>query len=358
MAATSIERRAPPPRRLSIIPTAAPVSYHEHAMTRTVKIGCALAMAGSCFAQNQQYRATLAVENGANLPSAPLFTPAPAGQDLPPCHIVNAFASGVVIYTVVVVIDPGSDPMTRRWDDKCAVTIWLKGYKKASVTLHDGAVILLKQIGDPEGSTISVTALHIPKEAAKAYDKGLEAMSDGKLAGAQKHVERAVALYPDYAQAWSQLGEWLVQQSDPKDAADACERALKADPKYLRPYLQSIRLAVAGKRMEDAVALGARATQLDPVEFPGIYYYDAVANYELKHTDVAEKAVRRAIDLDKDHEYPAAEALLGKVLADRGDSRGALDHFTKYVQLVPKAGDVPAIRQRMAELARGEAQPK
>jgi tetratricopeptide (TPR) repeat protein len=329
-------------------------------MTRTVEIACALALsaAGACFAQNQQYRATLALENGANLPSTPLFTPAPAGQDFPPCHILNAFANGMVIYMVPVVIDTGADPIMRRWDDKCSVTIWLKGYRKASVTLHDGAVIVLKQIGDPEGSTVSVTALHVPKEAAKAYDKGLAAMGDGKLSGAQKQFERAVALYPDYAQAWSQLGEVLEQQSEPKEAADACERALKADSKYIRPYLQLMRLAVGGKRLEDAVALGDRAMQLDPVEFPGIYYYDAMANYELKHVDVAEKAVRRAIEIDKDHEYPAAEALLGKVLADKGDSRGALDHFTKYVQLAPKADDVPAIRRRMAELERGEAQAK
>ena len=94
------------------------------------------------------------------------------------------------------------------------------------------------------------------------------------------------------------------------------------------------------------------------VEFPGIYYYDAVANYELKHADVAERAVRRAIELDTAHEYPAAEALVGKVLADKGDSRGAMDHFTKYVQLAPKADDVPAIRQRMAELERGEVHAK
>jgi Flp pilus assembly protein TadD len=334
------------------------MSYHEHAMPRTVEIGCALAMAGACFAQNQQYQAKLALESGGNLPSTPLFSDPPAGQDLPPCRVMSAFASGVVIYRVPVVADPGSDPITRRWDDKCAVTIWLKGYQKASVTLHDGAVIVLKQIGDPEGSTISVTALHVPKEAAKAYDKGLEAMSDGKLSGAQKQFARAVALYPDYAQAWSQLGEVLERQSEPKDAADACEHALKADPKYIRPYLQLIRLAVAGKRMEDAAALGERAMQMDPVEFPGIYYYDAVANYDLKHADVAERAVRRAIDLDGAHEYAAAEALLGKVLADKGDSRGALDHFTKYVQLAPKADDVPAIRQRMAELESGADRAK
>lgn len=325
-------------------------------MTRTVAIGCALAWAGACFAQNQQYQAKLAVEGGSNLPSTPLFTPPPAGEDLPPCQVLNSFPNGMVVYAVPMVFDPAASSMFS--GDKCGITIWLKGYRRASVTLHDGAVIVLKPIGDPEGSTVSVTALRVPKEAAKAYDKGLGAMTDGKLPAARKQFERAVALYPDYAQAWSQLGEVLEQRSEPKEAADACEHALKADPKYIRPYLQLMRLAVAGKRMQDAAALGERAMQLNPVEFPGIFYYDAVANYELKHASVAEKSVRRAIELDTDHDYPAAEALLGKVLAAKGDSRGALEHFAKYVRLAPKADDVPAIRQRIAELERGESQAK
>jgi tetratricopeptide (TPR) repeat protein len=322
-------------------------------------IGCALAMAAACFAQSQQFRATLAVDNGAALPATPLFVAPPPGQDLPPCQIVDAFANGVVIYIAPMFADPGAgDPRTRPRDDKCVITILLKGYRKTTVTLHDGAVIVLKQIGDPEGSTISVTALHVPKDAAKAYDKGLGAMGDGKLGPAQKQFERAVALYPDYAQAWSQLGEVLEQQSEPKEAAAACEHALQADPKYIRPYLQLMRLAVSDKRMGDVVALGYRAMPLNPVEFPGIYYYDAVARYELKHLDEAEKTVRRAIEIDKTHEFPAAEALLGKVLADKGDPHGALEHFTKYVRLAPKADDVPAIRQRMAELERSLAQAK
>jgi len=327
-------------------------------MTSAVAIGCALALAGGCFAQNQPHQATLVLESGANLPSTPMFTPPPAGQDLPPCNIVNTFANGVIIYTVPVVNDPGADPILRRWDDKCGITIWLKGFRKVSVTLHDGAVIVLKQTGDPEGSTISVTALHVPKEAAKAYDKGIEAMSGGKLPGARKWFERAVAIYPDYAQAWSQLGQVLEQQAEPEKAADACGHALKADPKYMRPYLQLIRLAVSGKRMEDAVTLGERALQMGPLEFPGIYYYDALANYELKRADVAEKTIRKGIDLDTAHDYPAAEVLLGKLLADKGDTRGAIEHFDKYLQLAPKADDAGAIREQIAGLERSESQAK
>ena len=325
-------------------------------MTRAAAIGCALA-AGVCFAQNQ-YHAKIAIESGGDLPSTPLFAPPLAGQELPPCKILEAFVSGVVIYAVPAGSDRTYDPLVQRWDDKCAVTIWLKGYRKADAALHDGAVIVLKPIGDPEGSTISVTALHVPKDAAKAYDKGLDAMSDGKLPAARAQFERAVALDPNYARAWSQLGEVLEQQSKPADAADACQHALKADPRYLRPYLQLMRLAVAGKRMEDAAALGERAMRLDAVEFPGIFYYDAAANYELKRADTAEKSARRAIELDLAHDYPAAQALLGKILADKGDSRGAIAHFTKYVELAPKADDAPAIRQRIADLERGQAQAK
>jgi len=327
-------------------------------MTRTLVICCALAAATACLAQNNQYHAKLAVENGAALPSTPLFIAPPGGQDLPPCHIVNAFADGNIVYIAPQFDEPGTRPWERARDDRCAITILLKGYRKATVTLHDGAVIVLKQNGDPEGSTISVTALHVPKDAAKAYDKGIEALGDGKLPAAEKQLERAVALYPDYAQAWSRLGEALEQQGKPKEAAAAWEHALKADPKYTRPYLQLMRLAVSEKRMEDAAALGERAMQLNPVEFPGIYYYDAAASYELKHADVAERAARRAIEIDKTHEFPAAEEVLGKVLADKGDLRGALDHFTAYVKLAPKAEDVPAIRQRMAELEKSLEQGK
>jgi Flp pilus assembly protein TadD len=319
-------------------------------MTRTMVIVCGLAAAVAGFAQNAQYRATLALDSGGNLPSTPMFSPPQAGEDLPPCHIVNAFANGLVIYMVPVVRDPGSDPVMRRFEDKCAITIWLKGYRKVNATLHDGAVITLKQIGDPAGSTVSVTALQVPKDAAKAYDKGLEAMGDGKLPAARKQFERAVALDADYAQAWSELGEVLEQLSEPKEAAEACEHALKADPKYGRPYLQLMRMAVSDKRMQDAATLGDRAIHQDPVEFPGIYYYAALANYELKQADVAERAARRAIELDGSHEYPASEEVLGKVLADKGDVHGALDHLAKYVKLSPKADDIDAVRQRILEL--------
>jgi tetratricopeptide (TPR) repeat protein len=330
--------------------------YHEHAMKRAIIVACALAAAGAGQVGNQSYRAKVVLENGAALPSAPLIVPPPAGSDLPPCRDVSVFANGVITYVVPVIMDPSEDRMSRHFDDKCRITIWVKGYRKTTVTLHDGAVVVLQQMGDPEGSTISATALHVPKAAAKAYDKGVAALADEKLPAAQKQFEQAVAAYPDYAQAWSSLGEALEQESRIKEAVAACEHAIKADPKYIRPYLQLMRMAVNEKRFEDAAALGERAMKLNPVEFTGIFYYDAKANYELKHLDVAEQTARRAVELDSAHQYPQAESLLGMILADKGDKKEALKHLNAYLALAPKGDEVPAVRQRIEDLEKPAAQ--
>jgi len=317
-------------------------------------IGLVLAAAGFGQVSNVSFRAKLVLENGAALPSSPLIIPPPAGSDLPPCRDVSVFANGLITYVVPLVLDPGEDPIPRLFDDRCRITIWVKGYKKTTVTLHNDAVVVLHQMGDPEGSTVSMASLQVPKAAAKAFDKGIAALADEKLSAAQEQFEEAVALYPEYAQAWSRLGETLEKQSRIREAVAACEHAVQADEKYIRPYLQLMRMAVSEKRMEDAAALGERAMKLNPVEFPGIFYYDAEANYRLKHLDVAEKTAQRAVELDVTHRYPRAEALLGMILADKGDAHGALRHLNAYLELEPGGEDAAEVRQRIEDLQKDE----
>jgi len=325
--------------------------YDECSMRRALIVACALAAAGFGQVSYLNYHATLVLENGGALPSSPLIIPPPAGSDLPPCRVVSIFANGLITYAVPRFLDPGERPIPRNFDDRCLVTISVKGYKKTTVTLYDHAVVMLHQIGDPEGSaTVSVTSLHTPKAAAKAYDHGLSALADERLPAAQKQFEQAVALYPEYAQAWSRLCETLEQESQIREAMAACERAVQVDVKYIRPYLQLMRMAVKENLMEDAAAFGERAMQLNPVEFPGIFYYDAEANYKLRHLDVAEKAAERAIGLDTKKQYPGAESLLGMILADKGDKQGALRHLKAYLALAPRAEDAAQVRQRIEDL--------
>jgi len=106
------------------------------------------------------------------------------------CRILTMFGDGTVEYAV----DWRSRPYDPSTADVCVVTIRLKGYRAMEATLRNDAVIVLKRLGDNEGSMVSMTALKAPEAAQKAYGKGVVAMTDKKWAVAQKNFERSVEI--------------------------------------------------------------------------------------------------------------------------------------------------------------------
>lgn len=310
------------------------------------------ALAASAVASAQTYHATIATEDGSPLRTSPQIIPALSSRLDQECVIVNIFGNGSVQYLVNWRSRP-YDPATA---DVCDVTIRLKGYRTMQATLRNDATIVLKRIGLHEGSTVSATALNAPEAAKKVYGKGVNAMLDEKWASAQKNFEKAVEIDPQYAAAWSDLGEVLQRQSKSDEARNAWEKAVAADPKYIKPYVQLAMLDLSQKKPEDAAAISGKAVAMNPLEFPELYFYNAVANLNLKHLDVAERSARRATELDNEHEIPRSELLLASILVAKGDRPGALEHFRKYLEIVPKAPDADQVKRAIAQLeAPGDA---
>jgi tetratricopeptide (TPR) repeat protein len=313
---------------------------------RVVILALMAALAATATAKAETYLTSIVTEDGTPIPREPQIIPATTTRLEPECLIINVFGSGTVQYRVNM-NDRSYDPNT---NDICSVTIRLKGYRTVQVSLRNHGTIVLKRIGLHEGSTVSETALKAPEPAKKAYGKGVEAMTDEKWSSAQKNFEKAVEIDPDYAAAWSGLGLVLKEQSKAMEARAAWEHAVQADPKYIKPYIQLTMLDLEEKKPEDAVTIGGRAVAMNPLEFPELYYYFAAANFNLKQYDVAEANARRAVDLDKDHEVPRSELLLGTVLIAKRDRLGALEHLRRYLDLFPKAPDADQVRRTVAAL--------
>ena len=311
------------------------------------------ALAATATATAETFHSQIVTEDGSPLPTSPQIIPSLTERLESECAIVNIFGNGSVQYAVNY-RSRAYDPATA---DMCSVTIRLKGFQTAQVTLRNDATIVLKHSGVlREGSTVTASSLNAPEPAKKAFGKGVNAMGDEKWAAAQKNFEKAVELYPEYAMAWSDLGEALRRQSKPTEARAAWEKAVAVDPKYIKPYVQLTMLDLEEKHLEDAATIAGKAVAMNPLEFPDLYFYNAMANYNLKHMDVAETSARRATELDTAHEIPRAELLLGSVLAARGDRSGALQHFRKYLEMAPKAQDAEQVRRAIAQLeAPGDA---
>ncbi len=306
----------------------------------------------ACAAWSQNHHAKIAVEGGAELPGTPLLVPLRPSMEVGQCVILNVFGNGTIAYSVPWVRDETQIP------DGCRVTIRLKGYRTVDATLTESSTFTLKRVGDHEGSTISLTSVNATKDARKAYDRGLAAATRQKYEDAVRAFQAAVAAYPKYAQAWSDLGLAQLALHRPAEARASWEEAVQSDPQYLKPYVQLARLAVSEGRNQDALDITNRGLALNPVEFPAISYFNAVANFNLKHYEAAEKSVAQAIAHDSKREMPLAESLFGSILAVKGELGPAIDHLRKYLELSPKASDAAAIREKIAEIERRGMQLK
>jgi tetratricopeptide (TPR) repeat protein len=248
----------------------------------------------------------------------------------------------------------------------CELRASLPGYRSDVVILSgrrlfdnpDVGTIVLHRLGDVEGSTISLTSLQAPKKAKKSYQKGLKAVRKQKWAAGQKEFEKAVEIYPGYAAAWFQLGRSLEQQDNLAEARKAYGRALASDEKFLNPYFQLTGIAMREQKWQEVVETTDRIVKLNAINFPAAYFYNSVANYNLKNFEAAENSAREALKLDTQHQFPKIDHVLGVILAQRGDLASAAQHMRSYLKLVPEGSDADTVKQQLTEIERFVGPPK
>ncbi len=109
---------------------------------------------------------------------------------------------------------PNSGGMRERDLQTCDLRAVLAGFRSDLISLSgrrymdnpDVGTMILHRLANVEGFTTSATSAMAPKDARKAYDKGLEDQKKNKPDDAQKEFQKAVEVYPKYASAWYELG--------------------------------------------------------------------------------------------------------------------------------------------------------
>jgi cytochrome c-type biogenesis protein CcmH/NrfG len=247
----------------------------------------------------------------------------------------------------------------------CDLRARLSGYRSQSVSLamrrpmddpNIGVILVHRQGAGEEGTTISAISLAAPKDARKAFDKARDSLKKNKADDAAKSYQKAVDLYPKYATAWYELGRIHAVQGRPDDARKAFESALQSDPKYVEPYLQIALLASKNMQWKEVADLTTKAIKLDAFDYPQAFFFNAVANFNLKNVDAAEKSAREAERLDTRHQYPKASHLLGVILVQRQDYTGAAEHMRSYLKFAPNAADADNVRKQLDQIEKMTAQ--
>jgi len=229
----------------------------------------------------------------------------------------------------------------------------------------DVGVIVVQRSKKIRGTTLSAAAYKAPKDARKAYEEGLDAEWDGKLAKARKHFETAVGIYPAFTSAWFQLGNVLRKENQKDAARKAYAQATTIDSKFVPPYFSLASMACESGNWSEVLNLTryildldpsryANTTgyilDLDPLDYAEVYFYNAVANYNLNKLEEAEKSALMAEHLDLRPRFPPLHLLLAEIFARKNKYALAISEIKTYLELAPHAKNADYAREQLAIL--------
>jgi hypothetical protein len=236
----------------------------------------------------------------------------------------------------------------------CTVAANLAGFSSTSLTIANRSLVDTTNIGTIELKSeapqqSAATSAAVPKDAMKAFEKARAEWLDNKPDRAQKDLEKAVQISPQFAEAWYQLGK-LQEAANQPGAYDSYSKAVAADPQFARAYDHLAGLAAVGAKWKELVDYSNRALELNPRGTPQTFYYSALGNYNLKKKDVAETNALKALSMDPLHTQPNIEQLIAVILADKGDYAGALEHLRSCLAYLPSGKNADIVKQQIAQL--------
>jgi Flp pilus assembly protein TadD len=243
----------------------------------------------------------------------------------------------------------------------CELRAVLPGYRSESVQLNqrsifdkpDIGVIILHRIAKGQGISVSATSLAAPKQARKAYEKALKELrkrdaKSRKPKKAIKELEKAVAEYPEYAAAWTLLGRTRLAVNDTEGAREAFDKATKADPKYLSPYIPLLRMELNEERWAEVNLVSERLLSLNP-HMTEVQFYRAVAAFNLGKMDLAEDLALGIQSGEGGKKFAGTHRLLGMIHARQGNFPLAATAYRDFLAAQPMGPTAKDLRRQLTE---------
>ena len=234
----------------------------------------------------------------------------------------------------------------------CELRAVLAGYQSSVVNLrimggdtwqYEVGTIFLKRIGNAPGTTISVTSMAAPKDAMRALEKAQKIKVE-KPAEAEKELNKAVKIYPQFAAAWTLLGDLHREHNDFNTARTDYEQAIAADPQFVNPNYGLAMIALQEKKWDDTIRLTEQVIKLNAAAYPLAYFLNAAANYNSQKFEPAEENAKKFKALDTQHSHPEVCLLLSYLYSGRQDYAAAAGEIREYLTLAPSSPDAESLK--------------
>ena len=198
-----------------------------------------------------------------------------------------------------------------------------------------------------EGNSVSVAQYRVPAKAREAYRKAHSAVEKGKTDEANKHLAKALAICPDYAEALTLRAVLELNQQDSQAAVADLDKAVKADANYAMAYMVLGSALNMQSKFDDAIRALQRGESLAPTYWQAHFEmgksYIGKADYP-----AALRQLERAESLATG-EYPLIYLLRAHALLSMKQFPEAMAALQAYLQKDPKGANAEQAQKMMEQ---------
>ena len=189
---------------------------------------------------------------------------------------------------------------------------------------------------------------NVPEKARKEWAKGVESFQKNDNAKAAEHLQKAIEIYPQYAQAWNDLGVVKAKSGDLAGAKEAWQKAMAADAKFAGPYVNVARTMIAQKQFAEAEEQLKKALAMNANNAEALY---VLVSAEYLHGEF-KPALENVAKLHAlEHKrFADAHVYAGQMLLNENQDRLAMAEFETYLKEAPDGQRVAAVKKAMAQI--------
>ncbi len=197
-------------------------------------------------------------------------------------------------------------------------------------------------------AAISASRLKIPKKAQKALDKGNAALSAGDLHDARTSFEAAIAIYPQFDQAYNNLGVTLMQSGNRSAGKAAFEKAVEINPHFARALSNLANISLENKQFDKGLALIRRSLATEPLNPSGLMHGIELAYFAGNYQEAI--SYTRTLHSLRHDGMGLAHFLCAKSLEKENQLDQALAEYQLFMQEAPRDPNVPRAQMAVASI--------
>jgi Tfp pilus assembly protein PilF len=188
----------------------------------------------------------------------------------------------------------------------------------------------------------------VPAGAKLAFEKGLAALAEKKSDSAISQFRKTVEIYPDFYDAYVELGQLYMDASQWENAEASFRQAVRINPKSVMAMVSLGEVYRRQKKYEEGERVLEEALKVDNNSWESNFTLGRI-HWELKDIVKAGKYVARSLELEPN--VAEAHLLAGNIFIRAGLPANALIEYEEYLRLAPK-GEFSAQTQVLVDKLR------